>query len=680
MTYNASRLHDVRETDRSVKVGNGATMKASSIGKMKAIVRNEAGEEITTTINEVVHVPGLLCNLLSVGKLREHGSVVYDKKGAKLELSDKKGKTIPFSKVEGMEVFGLELRRDEVAHVVLPREKPVPAKKAQEILGHIGNDATRKTMNYWGWKVSRGSHFCESCAVAKAKQKNVVKVRKDKGAEKPGERLYIDISSVSKKSAGGKKFWALIVDDATRMKWSRFLTKKDELAEKVMPLVRRLNATGRTVRYVRMDNAGENLALADELREIGVTVEFVAPNTPQQNGVVERAFATCTARGRAMMLNAGLSESLKGKLWAECFSTATTLSNLVPFKNDNEDEEVPPFRRFYGKEEEPKWLRHMRTFGELGFAANRVEIKSKLADRSHKVMFLGYAEEHDGDCYRLYKIGTKRVILSRDVRWADKMMFEMQEKKNSTQSTNDDAIDLEVKMKKMRNDDDTVKMERNADESANANGEEEDVFDVTTDDGGENTSSTQDTTGTSGSSSGTSDASERSLRPRTGIPLADLLEARAIHCNLENVEIALVSAVTLGVGELTRFCEAVNGNDGEKWKNAMKTEYMNITEKDVWKRVKRNDMRAGASSLDTKWVYKIKSDGRYRARLVVKRYTQIPGVDFTESHSPVPNNTTICTVLAHAALESWVAEQIDVETAFLYGELEEEIYLAKPEG
>ena len=296
MTYDASRLHDVRETDRSVKVGNGATMKASSIGKMKAIVCNEEGEEMTTTINEVVHVPGLLCNLLSVGKLREHGSVVYDKKkGAKLKLSDKKGKTIPFAKVEGMEVFGLELRRDEVAHVVLPREKPVPAKKAHEILGHVGNNATRKTMNYWGWKVSRGSHFCESCAVAKVKQKNVVKVRKDKGAEKPGERLYIDISSVSKKSAGGKKFWALIVDDATRMKWSRFLTKKDELAEKVMPLVRQLNATGRTVRYVRMDNAGENLALADELREIGVTVEFVAPNTPQQNGVVKQAFATCTA-------------------------------------------------------------------------------------------------------------------------------------------------------------------------------------------------------------------------------------------------------------------------------------------------------------------------------------------------------------------------------------------------
>lgn len=83
-------LHDVRETDQSVKVGNRATMKAKSIRKMKAVVRNEEGEEMTTMINEVVHVPGLLCsNLLSVGKLREHRSVVYNRTGEKLQLLDK---------------------------------------------------------------------------------------------------------------------------------------------------------------------------------------------------------------------------------------------------------------------------------------------------------------------------------------------------------------------------------------------------------------------------------------------------------------------------------------------------------------------------------------------------------------------------------------------------------------
>ena len=112
----------------------------------------------------------------------------------------------------------------------------------------------------------------------------------------------------------------------------------------------------------------------------------------------------------------------------------------------------------------------------------------------------------------------------------------------------------------------------------------------------------------------------------------------------------------------------------------MTTEYTNIKEKGVWRRVKKSEMRDGASALDTKWVFQIKGDGRYRARLVVKGYTQIPGVDFTESHSPVANDVTIRLLLVYAIQQAWVVEQIDVETAFLYGELKEKIYLRKPKG
>ena len=266
----------------------------------------------------MVYVPKLMCNLLSVGRLREHGAVVYDKSGAELRLKGRK-ETIPFEKLDGMEVFGIQLKKKEKALIAMPVNKAVSAKKAHNVLGHVRADASRKTMSYWGWKISRRTYFCDDCALSKAKQKNVNKTRSDGVAKEPGERLFIDISSVAKRSSGGKKFWALIVDDKTRMKWSRFLTKKSDLASEVMPLIKKLIATGRKVKKVRMDNAGENQTLGNELKEMGIQIEFVAPNTPQQNGVVERAFATCTARGRAMMSAAGLPEGLKGKLWAECY-------------------------------------------------------------------------------------------------------------------------------------------------------------------------------------------------------------------------------------------------------------------------------------------------------------------------------------------------------------------------
>ena len=357
MMHDKSRLHDLQPTERNVKVGNGETVKGEMIGKLTATVKDKSGHELVTTLSEVVYVPKLMCNLLSVGKLREHGSVVYDRKGAELRLQGRK-EIIPFEKLGGMEVFGIELRKKEEAMVAMPESKPVGIAKAHGVLGHIGMDSTRETMKYWGWKVTKGAHTCEECIMAKARQKNVKKVRSHGVAKSAGERLFIDISSVAKTSAGGKKFWALIVDDQTRMKWSRFLGKKSDLRDEVLPLIKRLIATGREVKKVRMDNAGENRILGNDLKEMGLQVEYVAPNTPQQNGVVERAFATCTARGRAMMKAAGLSEQLKGKLWAECFQTAVVLSNLVPFQHEEEKKEAP-YHRFYGKDKEPGWLRHM---------------------------------------------------------------------------------------------------------------------------------------------------------------------------------------------------------------------------------------------------------------------------------------------------------------------------------
>jgi ATP-binding cassette subfamily B (MDR/TAP) protein 1 len=71
---------------------------------------------------------------------------------------------------------------------------------------------------------------------------------------------------------------------------------------------------------------------------------------------------------------------------------------------------------------------------------------------------------------------------------------------------------------------------------------------------------------------------------------------------------------------------------------------------------------------------------RYRARLVVKGYAQKEEIDFNEIFSPVVRLTTIKVVLAMCAIFDLHLEQLDVKTAFLHGELEEEIYMLQPEG
>lgn len=81
------------------------------------------------------------------------------------------------------------------------------------------------------------------------------------------------------------------------------------------------------------------------------------------------------------------------------------------------------------------------------------------------------------------------------------------------------------------------------------------------------------------------------------------------------------------------------------------------------------------------WVFKIKADGHYRARLVSKGFTQVPGVDFTDSYGPVVTDIGLRVLLTIVIkVPTYIARKMDVDTAFLNGDLEEEMYMEIPPG
>ena len=149
---------------------------------------------------------------------------------------------------------------------------------------------------------------------------------------------------------------------------------------------------------------------------MGIKFEYTATGTPQQNGVVERAFVTLICTGRAMMNHARFTVKKTQEMWFEAAQTATMLDNVLTQEKGGK----PPHTKFYG--EEPKYAKYLRTFGEIGMTAissNKVG-RTKLDPRGQISMFVGYSLDHPAFTYHFNNLSTKRIIHSRDVKWLDK--------------------------------------------------------------------------------------------------------------------------------------------------------------------------------------------------------------------------------------------------------------------
>ena len=176
------------------------------------------------------------------------------------------------------------------------------------------------------------------------------------------------------------------------------------------------------VKFIRCDNAGENQTAEALCKQegLGIIFEYTAPNTPQQNGRVERRFATLYGQVRSMLNGAHLNQEFRNGLWAECARTATDLDNLDCENLDHK----PRYTLFYGKEYKP--FKYLHQFGEIAIVTTGAEIQSKINNRGLECIYLGHASGHSSEVSRFLKISTKQVVKSRDVKWLDRTFLEYQ--------------------------------------------------------------------------------------------------------------------------------------------------------------------------------------------------------------------------------------------------------------
>lgn len=118
------------------------------------------------------------------------------------------------------------------------------------------------------------------------------------------------------------------------------------------------------------------------------------------------------------------------------------------------------------------------------------------------------------------------------------------------------------------------------------------------------------------------------------------------------------------------------------WHVAMLDEFNALLRNDTWSLV---PCPAGVNIVTEKWIFRHKHhpDGtlaRYKARWVVRGFTQQAGVDYSETFNPIIKQATIRVILSLAASHSWPMHQLDVKNAFLHGDLQETVYCQQPSG
>ena len=136
--------------------------------------------------------------------------------------------------------------------------------------------------------------------------------------------------------------------------------------------------------------------------------------------------------------------------------------------------------------------------------------------------------------------------------------------------------------------------------------------------------------------------------------------------------------------EPNSYQEAMQRSEEERdhWHKAALDEIQSLIENGTFELVQLPPNR---KAIGSRWVFKVKrkADGsieRHKARLVAKGYAQHPGFDFTETFAPTPKWASLRAILALAAFHDLHLESVDISSAFLNGELEEEVYMQQPEG
>lgn len=613
-----------------VKFGDGSTVNIE--GKGSIIFKCKNGEE--RTLREVYYIPTLHSNIISLGQLSEEGNKivmngthlwVYEKQGGLLMKVKRSSNRLYKLIIENVEPTCLLAKSEEISRLWHTR------------LGHVNYRSmmlmSKDKMVYGMPDIVQQSGICSGCLTSKQTRK-AFPSKATYSTSKVLQLVHGDLCGpISPATAGGNKFFFLLVDDFSRTMWVYLIKSKNDalgIFKKFRAQVE--DGAEKKVKVFRSDRGGEftSKEFVSYCEEAGIERNYTAPYTPQQNGVVERRNRTVVEMARSYLKEM----KLPSELWGEAVRHSVYILNRLPTRALSSQ---TPYEAWTGLKPN---IGHIRVFGCVAYMKVPSVHTKKLDDRSMKVVNLG--KEPGTKAYRLLDPVSNRVYVSRDVVFDETKCWLWDKQEESEKEHNNYFIIPDVYEK----------------EFGRMNEDAEDV-------GEENEM-------TPPNSPLDPEKYDDSTEPKRYRRLSD------IYSNSEQVEVE-DELLLMGVDEPENYIQAVKERE---WRIAMQNEIDSIEGNGTWF---LTELPKGHKVIDLKWIYKLKKDAdgkivKHKARLVAKGYTQERGVDFDEIFAPVTRLETIRLLLALSAKNRWEVHHLDVKTAFLNGEISEEVYVVQPEG
>ncbi|KAK9870289.1 hypothetical protein WA026_006376 [Henosepilachna vigintioctopunctata] len=632
----------------SVLIGDASELEGVGIGDINLEAFN--GKDWDKIIlKNVLYVPKMPFNLFSVSSILDKG----------YEQSAVAEKSI-FKDFRG-NIVAMALRIDKLYKMQFRLEPPekcllnVSIKKWHERFGHqnvvyVRNILKRNGINYQDdWD----DYVCPGCTYGK--QHRVSHPANTKRSSKPLDLIHVDLCEMNILSLGGAKYFLLFKDDFSHFRTVYFLKNKSEAAEKLKAYIKLVkNQFGKNVKTLRSDNGTEikNGDVNKFLESLGIFHSKSCAYTPQQNGRIEREMRTVVEAARTVLHARNLNENL----WAEAVNYSVFTLNQT---GTSSVENKSPADLWFGRRIDVKKL---KIFGCDCYVFIEDQMRKKTEKKSVKGIFVGY----DIDCpgFRIYVESESDVISSCNVIFDEEV---------GTES----FIELDMKPLNSTPEVEDQEDKHNSHEFLNQ-------YELGFEESDEVTTSDSDIEIPIKNSI-------RKLRDRQKLKAparykdfvtdSGLRMQRIDSTIIDKVEDISVVNSNIEMSVPNSYEEAITCPDKDNWKSAIESELKSHEDNKTWTITDRT----GKKPITCKWVFCLKKNKkgeieRYKARLCARGFAQVKDIDYKETFSPTTRYDSIRILLSIAAREDYGMEQFDVKTAFLYGELTEEIYMEVPEG